>query len=396
MNYLEGLDLSLSNSYNNSLLDEKNNIFPFSIDESDVPQIKDEKTSIAKNLFKTKKTIKEKINHQKLLLEQKRGLTEKDKKAIYFDKKEDLKRRNREAAQKSRDKKKLEFMRIIEENRKLKDEIYIINSKINLLCSGCKTIFDHKNEDIQNNNICVNCSLIDDNKKNIDEGNDILNSASTSSLFVNLKIQKLFNFILISLFTLFCIFGLISNIPNYNNFDNKPSNKMRNMKEKEDNRNFGIYNNDNNISKLSDYFLKKNNYIDSHKFNINDKFEKKDKNNNYKYEICSQDFFTSFQCYKKPFLSKMVSNDTNEESFKENINSNSINNDYKNYINNSIINNNKKNSIYFKLFLQSCSKDEDDNNENIKDNKHTHYIFSSDNNMCQEQDFYFFCKRTEN
>ena len=161
--------------------------------------IKDDKSSISKNLFITKKTIKEKINHQKLLLEQKRGLTEKEKREIYFDKKEDLKRRNRVSAQKSRDKKKLEFMKIIEENKKLKDEIYIINSKINLLCSGCKTIFDFKNEDIQNNNICVNCTSNDNN--NNDETNDnILNSHSTSSFFNNLKIQKLFNFILIILF----------------------------------------------------------------------------------------------------------------------------------------------------------------------------------------------------
>ena len=143
MNFLEGMELSLSNSVNNSFLDEPKNIFPFSIDESDIPIIKEDKSSLSKNLFITKRTIKEKINHQKLLLEQKRGLTEKEKKEIYFDKKEDLKRRNRESAQKSRDKKKLEFMKIIEENKKLKDEIYIINSKINLLCSGCKTVLPY-------------------------------------------------------------------------------------------------------------------------------------------------------------------------------------------------------------------------------------------------------------
>ena len=192
--------------------------------------IKEDKSSLSKNLFVTKRSIKEKINHQKLLLEQKRGLTEKEKKEIYFDKKEDLKRRNREAAQKSRDKKKLEFMKIIEENKKLKDEIYIINSKINLLCSGCKTIFDFKTEDIPNNHICVNCSSSDNNNNNLDDINDnILNSPSTSLFFSNLKIQKLFNFILISLFTLFCIFELISNIPSNNTFENKYDGKIRNM-----------------------------------------------------------------------------------------------------------------------------------------------------------------------
>ena len=41
--------------------------------------VEEVKSPITKNLFVTKKTIKEKIKHQKLLLEQKRGLTEKEK-----------------------------------------------------------------------------------------------------------------------------------------------------------------------------------------------------------------------------------------------------------------------------------------------------------------------------
>ena len=375
MNFFEGMDPSLSNSFSNSFLDDQKNIFPFSLDESEVPMIKDDKSSISKNLFITKKTIKEKINHQKLLLEQKRGLTEKEKREIYFDKKEDLKRRNRVSAQKSRDKKKLEFMKIVEENKKLKDEIYIINSKINLLCSGCKTIFDFKNEDIQNNNICVNCTSTDNN--NNDEINDnILNSHSTSSFFNNLKIQKLFNFVLISLFTLFCIFGLISNIPNNNNniFENK---FIRNIKEIEQNKTIKIDNND--FTKLNDF--------GTNKLNFNSKIEKTNKINDYKYEVCAKDFFTSFQCHKKSFLSKIDHDDNNEGYINENINENNFNNNKDN--NNSF----SQNNIYFKLFVQSCSKDEDNINENSTINDNTHYIFSSDNNMCQ--DFYFFCQRTE-
>ena len=115
MNFFEGMDPSLSNSFSNSFLDDQKNIFPFSLDESEVPVIKDDKSTISKNLFITKKTIKEKINHQKLLLEQKRGLTEKEKREIYFDKKEDLKRRNRVSAQKSRE---AEIKRQQEEQRK--------------------------------------------------------------------------------------------------------------------------------------------------------------------------------------------------------------------------------------------------------------------------------------
>ena len=393
MNFLEGMELSLSNSFNNSFLDEPKNIFPFSIDESDIPIIKEDKSSLSKNLFITKRTIKEKINHQKLLLEQKRGLTEKEKKEIYFDKKEDLKRRNRESAQKSRDKKKLEFMKIIEENKKLKDEIYIINSKINLLCSGCKTIFDFKSEEISNNNnICVNCSSSDNNNNNLDDINDnIINSPSTSLFFSNLKIQKLFNFILISLFTLFCIFGLISNIPNNNTFENKfKAKEVRNMKEIEHNKSTII---NNNISRISDYFLKKNIFIETNKTYLKSKLDNKDKINNFKYEVCAKDFFTSFQCQKKSFLSKIDNDDNIEGKNNENNNENYFNNKNSNN-KNSFSQNNNKNSIYFNLFVQSCSKDEGNINDNNSINDNAHYIFSSDNNMCQ--DFYFSCQRTEN
>ena len=126
-----------SKSLNDDLLfKEKGNedIFPFPLDESTIPIIKEEKSIFPKNMFITKKTIKEKIKHQKLILENKKDLNNisKKEKEMYFNKKEDLKRRNRESAQRSRDKKKLEFKQIIEENKKLKDELYIINCKINL------------------------------------------------------------------------------------------------------------------------------------------------------------------------------------------------------------------------------------------------------------------------
>ena len=225
MNFIEKFDQSLFNSFNVNLLSEENrSIFPFLLDESEIPKVEEVKSPITKNLFVTKKTIKEKIKHQKLLLEQKRGLTEKEKNEIYFDKKEDLKRRNRESAQKSRDKKKLELKQIIEENKKLKYEIDMINSKISLLCSECRCIFDLKSEDIKDNNICVDCSLIKNN-----DNIDINETPSTNWTFNNLKIQKPFNFVLICLFTLLCIFGFIFlNISNNNDFENKKM--IRNIK----------------------------------------------------------------------------------------------------------------------------------------------------------------------
>jgi len=379
MNFIEKFDQSLFNSYNENLLSEENgSIFPFLLDESEIPKVEEVKSPITKNLFITKKTIKEKIKHQKTLLEQKRGLTEKEKNEIYFNKKEDLKRRNRESAQKSRDKKKLELKQIIEENKKLKDEIDMINSKINLLCSECRCIFDLKSEDIKDNNICVDCSLIKNN-----DNIDINETPSTNWSFNNLKIQKLFNFVLICFFTLLCIFGfLFLNITNNNDFENKKM--IRNIKEIDENRNLSIKIINNNFSKINDYFFNNNNYILS-----DTKTDRPHKS--YKNEICEKDFFTSFQCQKKSFIQK-INNYNND--YENNIINTKINNKNNDGNNNNI--NLNKNSIYFKLFLQSCSKDEGNINKNNEINENTHYIFSSDNNMCQDQDFYFFCQRTEN
>ena len=131
INLIQNLDNSFSKSYNDLdslFLLEKDNSFFLPLEES--PKIKNNK-----NLFITKKTMKEKIEQQKIRLG-------KETKEIIFDKKEDLKRRNREAAQNSRNKKKLELIHLLEENKMLKDKIYLISSKINLLCSHCKNFFD--------------------------------------------------------------------------------------------------------------------------------------------------------------------------------------------------------------------------------------------------------------
>ena len=69
------------------------NTFSLPLNESPIKQKNNNK------LFITKKTMKEKIEHQKM------KLGKDNNKEIYFDKKEDLKRRNREAAQNSRNKK---------------------------------------------------------------------------------------------------------------------------------------------------------------------------------------------------------------------------------------------------------------------------------------------------
>ena len=122
------------------------------------------------------------------------------------------------------------------------------------------------------------------------------------------------------------------------------------------------------------------NYTNTNKNNGN----KNNNNNGNKIEfnnnVCIKDYsFSSFQCQKKSFNELY-----DEEHNEENYNNLEINND--NF-------NNHSKSIYFKLFVQSCSKDENYTNQN-NDNDKTHLIFSSDNN--KYQDFYFYCQRTEN
>jgi len=263
-----------------------------------------------------------------------------------------------------------------EENKKLKDELYIINCKINLFCSGCRSIFNIKNEDIEedkNNNICVNCFSNNDNENdNIDINNNILNIPSTNTSFLNLRIQKVFNFILIGTLTLLCIFGIISNISNNNILDEKQIKNINKLKIQQNE------NNNNNISNIHDYFFGNYNVSNT---NINNQENNNANKIEFNNNVCIKDSFSSFQCQKKSFNELY-----DEEHNEENYNNLEINND-------NFMSNNHSKSIYFKLFVQSCSKDENYTNQN-NDNDKTHLIFSSDNN--KYQDFYFYCQRTEN
>ena len=357
MNFFQNLEDSFSNSFksynnlNSFLLTEKKNSLFLPLDES--PKNKNNK-----NLFITKKTMKEKIEHQKIKLG-------KENKEIFLNKKEDLKRRNRESAQKSRNKKKLEFMKLIEENKMLKDKIYIINSKINLLCSHCKNFFE-LNQPI-NNNIFDDCSNIDNNNINSEDNNieldenifDNTHNTQSSSFFANLKIQKLFNFMLICAFTLLCIFCFISN--------NKINYAIRKNLE-------SLNDSELNISLLKNDSLKLN-------------------NENSEDKVHENDFFNSFKCKKKSFASMMFDefNNIDWNSEKENNNIEKINNEKKGE-------NKIKNPIYFKLFIQSCSLEEEPENNSDKNdynshNDNKHYVFSTDKSTYR--DFYFFCRETD-
>lgn len=353
INLLQNLDDSFSNeeypNYNNNefnslFLSHNENSFSLPLEEFPIKQKNNNK------LFITKKTMKEKIEHQKMILG-------KDNKEIFLNKKEDLKRRNREAAQNSRNKKKLELIKLIEENKMLKDKIYIINSKLKLLCSHCKIFFD-----ISEPSEHINCSNNDNT--NIELEDNILNTHITqsSSFFTNLKVQKLFNFALISLITLLCLFCFLLN--------------------KEEN-----YTLRNNLEKFNESELNKS-------FIFNEPI--KNKSETHEDKIYEKEFFNSFQCKKRSFASMMLDKHKN---FEWNLEDNN-NNDNSN-LRNEIKHENKiKNPIYFKLFVQSCSLDEEPENNNNKDkdfniiiNDNKHYVFSTD--ISTYQDFYFFCQETD-
>ena len=358
INLLENLEDSFSNSfqsYNNnnfSLSNPKDNSFFLPLEET-------ETSKKNKNLFITKTTMKEKIEHQKIRLG-------KESKEIFLDKKEDLKRRNRQSAQNSRNKKKLELMKLLEENKMLKDKIYMINCKLNLLCAHCKNFFEPNQ--IIKNNVCMGCLYTDNNNKTIQNNNsleldenifDNTHNTQSSSFFSNLKMQKLFNFMLIGLFSLLCIFCFCF----YKNTNYTLRNNQEIINEPE----------------LKNISLLKNESLNNDVENIGDK-------------IGENDFFNSFQCKKRSFASLMLdkfkdmdlisdyNNNNNDKSYKEKKSDNKI-----------------KNPIYFKLFVQSCCLDEEPENNN-KDynsfNENKHYIFSTDETTYR--DFYFFCQKIDN
>ena len=353
INLLQNFDDSFSNSlqnynnFNSFLLTEKENSFSLPLDEQQI-------TNKNKNLFITKKTMKEKIEHQKIRLG-------KENKEILIDKKEDLKRRNRESAQNSRNKKKLEFMHLLEENKMLKDKIYLISSKINLLCSNCKNFFE-PNQTIKNNNTCLDCS--NNNDYNIELDDNLFNNThntQSSSFFSNLKFQKVINFMLIGLFSLIFIFCFFS----YDSYNYSLRNNLENINK--DKYNISLVKNDSNSIK--------------------------NRNANNEDKINENDFFNSFQCKKRSFASIMLDELDNIylASEKEN-NIDVIKTEQKGE-------NKIKNPIYFKLFIQSCSWEEEPTNNMNKENKdynifNKHYIFSTDKSTYK--DYYFFCKEIDN
>ena len=98
--------------------------------------------------------------------------------------------------------------------------------------------------------------------------------------------------------------------------------------------------------------------------------------------FCEKNFFNSFQCQKKLFIPKY-----HKKNQFSKITS------YNNIENHKFKSKNDKKSIYFKLFVQSCNKDEEEVENNYMTNEKCHYTFSSDDNFFQN--FYYVCQKTE-
>lgn len=210
-------------------------------------------------------------------------------------------------------------------------------------------LYTDNNNDFNKNNIELEENIFDNSH----------NNTQYSSSLTNLKIQKIFNFMLIGLFTIFCIFCLFSENSSY-------SSSIRNNQE----------------------------IINETEFNINDTSKIKNEKYEDKIKFSENYIFNSFQCKKKSFTSIILDEANDIDWIQEK--KNNINNDNsKDKSENKI-----KNPIYFKLFVQSCSLDEEPEN-NINNNKeynsfndNMHYILSTDKTTYR--DFYFYCKLTDN
>lgn len=118
----------------------------FSIYENSFSTKKDSHSGILlDNELIHKRTMNEKKEKIKFLLSKRAA--SKEKKEVNINdiivKKEKLKQKNREASQKSREKKKQQLIQLINENHKLKLELDNYNTKINQLCTHCKCMFEH-------------------------------------------------------------------------------------------------------------------------------------------------------------------------------------------------------------------------------------------------------------
>ena len=323
----ENLSLFQNNLQNNNFLNKK---------KEENKNINIQKLLMKKKVEKAKKMFnikKEKSNNNSILFksENKKDIILKE----LIIKNELLKKRNRISAQKSRNKKKEELKLLYEQNEKLKNEVQEFHNKIDLLCSHCKCIFHEYNNE--------NNSEYNSNNINISDTTNYMSSFSYISK------QRIFSFSFIAIFTILLTFIFHEN---YNNNNNLRKLEIKMIEEKKIINNYTSIKNFPKII-IDDHILKKNYYM-----NFDDYLRLTNNNK----DICHIDSYINIE--------------------KEINSSSKINSNVSKKLINTTIN---YNSVYFKMFMPLCDKDE---------NKHSHsdYLFLEkiDNEIKNfEQDFYY-------
>ena len=323
----ENLSLFQNNLQNNNFLNKKKE------ENKDIniqKLLMKKKEKKAKKMFNIKK---EKSNNNSILFksENKKDIILKE----LIIKNELLKKRNRISAQKSRNKKKEELKLLYEQNEKLKNEVQEFHNKIDLLCSHCKCIFHEYNNE--------NNSEYNSNNINISDTTNYMSSFSYISK------QRIFSFSFIAIFTILLTFIFHEN---YNNNNNLRKLEIKMIEEKKIINNYTSIKNFPKII-IDDHILKKNYYM-----NFDDYLRLTNNNK----DICHIDSYINIE--------------------KEINSSSKINSNVSKKLINTTIN---YNSVYFKMFMPLCDKDE---------NKHSHsdYLFLEkiDNEIKNfEQDFYY-------
>jgi hypothetical protein len=287
-------------------------------------------------------------------------------------KKEELKLRNRKAAQKSRDKKKKDLLFLIEENNKLKESLNDYNQKISHLCNSCKYIFT---QNIPFNHI------------HLSSNNDYTDNNTTTKISNNLSIdfpsfqyhQSSFSFSIssISLFiSLFLFIGMFSistiNIPQSSSHSDSFRSLLQNNSHIQ------------NISKENDTYLSIKrlpqiifddyNEKKSYYMNFEDYYKLQDNN----FQMChssnyEQTFNEIFILNKSEVFHNTDVNLLYRELNKEGYKNKSSYNECEECQKYKKMKKKYFNSVYFKLFVPLCSPINQDNNDGNNSNNSSHY-----------------------
>lgn len=328
----------------------------------------DKNKSIVNNISGTqRRTYKEKKEKIKFLLSKRnhnevKSVEVMENKNELILKKEKLKQKNREASQKSREKKKAQLLNLINENHKLRLELDQFTTKINQLCKNCKCMFEHDNS-------CGGTGL-DNNDQIYIEDTHISTHNSTSTYSKHKEIS----FMISGLFCIILIFLMFSNSGGIEFNHKHPT--LRNT---------------NQIIKYYDHSI--NNKAasnDDKKYMSVKKYPQiliDDSHNQKSYYINFEDYYqlqnTNFEmCQNTNFYYKYKQKKTNKTQHNNSTNSKS---------------NKYFNSVYFKMFVPLCNSVNEENNNKTKYDNFTnnHYDFfflgNSDKNyspMEQNQELY--------